>query len=315
MPDRALPFVKNAGWGDATTTPIAGDLSARRYVRLTKQNNTAVLMDAGKDTSSTTAFVWMTNWLQITGISAPTILSAAPDQGLLLLEDLGTMSVGQMLLAGQETDTVFSTCLDLLWHIRQQPNPKLSCPGPRELTDWTKLADTYYPNAKASQMNDFRAVLETVLISISSEPPSVSLRDFHADNLMWLPDRTGIQRLGLLDYQDAFLTHPVYDLVSLLTDARMDVSRNVRETYIHAYATLTGDNPTDLHRAFAALSVQRNLRILGIFHKAAIEHGKRHHLPKVPRVYGYLMEALEHPVFDDIRGALQVALPPPRVAA
>jgi len=312
MREVARSFVENAGWGAAAQSPVAGDLSSRSYTRLTRAEGSAILMDAGDEVASTKAFVVMTDWLRKIGLSAPRLLSSEPNLGLLLLEDFGNLSVTDLLANGQESTSIFATCIELLLAIRNQPKPGLIEPTAQEMAQWTFLADTYYPGADTPFLDDVRAVLETEMAQVSIAS-SVSLRDFHADNLMWLPGRDGIRKLGLLDYQDAFLTHPVYDLVSLLTDARMDVCPKMRRTYLRAYAAESGDDFTNLEKAFAVYSVQRNLRILGIFHRAAKEFGKRHHLPKLPRVYGYVVEAFEHPIFADLRRAVTTALPPPEI--
>ena len=310
MRDVALSFIRTAGWGDAVICPVAGDLSTRSYTRLTHAGRTTILMDAGDEIASTEAFCKMTEWLRSLSLSAPAILDARVSSGLLLIEDLGTQSVSDLLSKGTDSAQIFEACIDLLLTIRSQQVPDLSAPSAHEITEWTRLADHYYPHADTGQLDAIRSVIETE-IALFTVRPSVSLRDFHAENLMWLPDREGMRRLGLLDYQDAFSTHPVYDLVSLLTDARMDVSSETRATYMRAYAAASGDDQSELERAFAVFSVQRNLRILGIFHRAAKDFGKRHHLPKLPRVYGYLIEAFEHPVFADVRDLVPTALAPP----
>ncbi len=314
MRETARIFLKAAGWANATASPMVSDLSARSYLRLIRNDQTAVLMDAGSDHASTRAFQSMTGWLQTLGLSVPEIFAAQPKDGLLLLEDLGTISVSKLLAEHENAPGIYERCMPLLLAIRHATAPALPCPSARELCDWTKLADAHYPGANAILLGRFRAGLETILAEMLELSVSVSLRDFHVDNMMWLPERKGVQRLGLLDYQDAFLTHPVYDLVSLLTDARTDVPRDVRQRFIERYAELSGDDHATLSRAFAAFSVQRNLRILGIFHRSAQAHGKAHHLPKVPRVYGYLTEAMEHPVFDDLRPVFAQALPRPKGA-
>ena len=230
MTDRSAridSFLDSAGWADATRAAMVGDLSARRYLRLARNGGTAILMNAPPDKdASTPAFVAMTEWLRGFGLSAPRILAAKPELGLLLLEDLGDLKVSDLVNAGpSERLEIYDTILDLLLLIRAQSVPALPCPKPAALVAMTRLADDHYPGLNTAGILPFRAVLENIFRNLAATAPTVSLRDFHADNLMWLPDREGVARLGLLDYQDAFLTHPVYDLVSLLTDARADVEQ------------------------------------------------------------------------------------------
>lgn len=314
MRDTARQFLDQSGWRDPNVTPVAGDLSARHYFRVSTAGRTAILMDAGNDETSTRAFQKITDWLLNIGLSAPHIYAAQPEYGLLLLEDFGTTPARQMLANDAASSEIYDASIRVLLDIRNAAPPALTCPDAGALCDWTRLADDFYPSANPAALDTIRADLETVLADCLTARPSLSLRDFHVDNMMWLPERTGPQRLGLLDYQDAFLTHPVYDLVSLLTDARTLVPPPLREKLIKSYAQASRDDHRQLSRAFAAFSVQRNLRILGIFHRAAKVDGKTHHLPKVPRVYGYLSEAMEHPVFDGVRPLLSLALPAPEIA-
>ncbi len=307
----ARVFLERSGWADATIETIAGDLSARSYFRLEKGDTSAVLMDDAKGrATSLPKFVDMTRWLRGLGLSAPELLTVDRDNGFLLLEDLGQVPVSS-LLDGSSQREPLDVCIDLLLTIRSATPPALPCPSAEELCDWTRIADDYCPGADPVRLDRFRAVLLPALETLATEKPTVSLRDFHADNLMWLPDRSGVARLGLLDYQDAILAHPVYDLVSLLTDARTEITMQTREHYIAAYAKASGDDPSALVEAFATFSLQRNLRILGIFHRAAVVDGKTHHLPKIPRVYRYVKEALAHPRFSHLRAELPKALPAP----
>ena len=310
---RLEDFLADTGWADAERVEMDGDLSSRRYIRLVRTGGTAIVMDAYPDTErSTPAFVRMTEWLRAANLSAPKIIKGKPEDGLLLLEDLGDLKVASLFdLELHQRMTLYDCILDLLIHIRNQTPPPLACPSAADLVGMTTLADDYYPGLDAPGLTAFRSVLETVLSGLIAESTSLSLRDFHADNLMWLPERKGIARLGLLDYQDAFLTHPVYDLVSLLTDARAEVDPGFRAQMVQRYAEKSGDDPERLGTAFAAFSAQRNLRILGIFVRSARKHGKTHHLSKLPRVHGYLVEALRHPVFAEVSVSALAAIPSP----
>ena len=314
MHDAVTWFLKSHGWDGAACEPITGDLSQRSYFRLSRGGETAILMDAGDDRASVPPFLKMTAWLRHAGLSAPKILGTDVDNALLLLEDLGPVRASEMMSDPNAQTEILDACIEILLAIRNAPPPPLHCPGAERLCEWTRVADEHYPGADPGALDEFRVALKDVLSRLLADRCTVSLRDFHAENLMPLPHREGVARLGVLDYQDAFLTHPVYDLVSLLTDARVEVQPAIRARYVERYAAASGDGLATLRTAFAAFSAQRNLRILGIFHRAASDHGKTQHLPKVPRVYRCLMEAAQHEVFRDVRGILCAGLPAPDTA-
>jgi aminoglycoside/choline kinase family phosphotransferase len=137
------------------------------------------------------------------------------------------------------------------------------------------------------------------------------LRDYHAENLIWLPEREGIARVGLLDFQDAVLGHPEYDLVSMLQDARRDVPDNiVRETCQH-YLARSGADPESFETAYHLLGLQRNLRILGVFARLCIQAGKPHYVDLIPRVYAHVLHNLKHPKLHHLAKAFLPALPEP----
>lgn len=305
-PPEAQSFVEAAGWGDGLCQPVAGDMSSRRYFRLAKGRETCVLMVANAPMES---FVSMTHWLAALDVSVPGILAEEAHLGLVLLEDFGDTSLKKALQDGTVTwDDIGEDCLSILLAARNAIAPSLSCPSPAELVDWTCVADNHYPGISAGGLVKFRQRLSELLVDASKTPATVSLRDFHTENIMWLPNRDGHRRLGLLDYQDAFLTHPAYDLMSMLTDARIWIPKDVRERLISLYIERSGDDGRLFRNAFAAFSAQRNLRILGIFSRA----GK--HLKHLPRTYSYFCEALEYPVFDAVREETLAAIPSPQGA-
>lgn len=306
--DQINALLESAGWQDCRRTPLAGDLSTRRYSRIFKGSKSAILMDAD---STMQPFVFMTEWLQKTGLSAPTIIAGQAETGLLFLEDFGDVSVNRHLLDNpDQIGDVHRGVVNLLLAIRSSDLPDLATPDAKTLVEWTKFTDTHYPGTNSNGLAGFRKVLTASLTEALKAQPTVSLRDFHAENLIWLPDRDGTQKFGLLDYQDAFLTHPAYDLASFLTDARVEVSPMRREQTLQLYLDRSNDEQAAFRSAFAAFSAQRNLRILGIFaHGAA--NGRGHHLSKLPRVHSYFVDALRHPIFEDVRDATLSALPDP----
>ncbi|MEM7717607.1 MAG: phosphotransferase [Pseudomonadota bacterium] len=296
-------FLTANGWGGSENSPVAADMSTRKYFRLNRGSETAILMDAE---TSMKSFQNMTLWLAKAGLTVPRILAGRADRGLLLLEDFGETSVKDALShSAPLSDEVFGDCVDLLLRIRSAEPPELPNPTASDLAAWTTLADEHLPGINKAALAVFRLRLTEILDGVFKAPVTVSLRDFHSENMMWLPDRKGFKRLGLLDYQDAFLTHPAYDLMSLLTDARTWVSKERRLAVLAQYIEKSGDSVDAFELAFAGLSAQRNLRIMGIFARS----GK--HMTYLPNTYRYFIEALEHPAFDAVKGDTIRAIPEP----
>jgi len=308
-------FLLAAGWSDATRTPLAGDASARKYERLLRDRDSAVLMDAPPHSGETiAAFVKVASHLRDLGFSAPKILYADQAQGLLLLEDLGDDLLARITQANpDEEPTLYNAAIDVLVELhRYPPPPDLVHKDAKEMAEMTALVfDFYAPSASANGAQQILEQLEAALHAIRPFAPVLALRDFHAENLLWLPDRSGTKRVGLLDFQDAFACHPAYDLISLTRDARRDVSTALAEQLAQRYIRKTGQDENAFLAAAAILAVQRNLRILGIFARLALRDGKPEYLNFIPRVWNYLTVDLAHPALDDLRKSIQSTLPEP----
>jgi aminoglycoside/choline kinase family phosphotransferase len=142
------------------------------------------------------------------------------------------------------------------------------------------------------------------------------LRDFHSPNLLWLPEREGIERVGLLDFQDALIGPPAYDLASLLQDARVDVPEMVEISQLGRYARARHQADPNFDAAafvktYAALATQRATKILGIFARLNRRDGKAQYLRHMPRVWGYLQRSLEHPALAPLKAWYGANVPAP----
>ena len=314
MDERVTSFLESSGWANAALTKIAGDLSDRKYFRLRKGSNKAVLMEcASENDPSLPKFIMLSNWLRSLGLSAPEIYAADAQGGLAVLQDFGDSKLTTLIAKDPDIQKPsYEDIVDTLITIRNANPPLgLATPSAQDFCDATTLADTWYTGADSQALDNIRAYLEPILVETLKITPTVSLRDFHADNIIWLGDNPPARRAGLLDFQDAILTHPAYDLMSLLTDARTDVSKELSEHIIQIYCRRTGDNVAETSKAIAALGVQRNLRILGIFTSAARRDAKPHHLPALPRVYAHLITCASHPALSTFATTLRAALPKP----
>ncbi|TAG12646.1 MAG: aminoglycoside phosphotransferase, partial [Rhodobacterales bacterium] len=236
--------------------------------------------------------------------------------GLLLLEDLGDDLFARLLETepAREAD-LYAAAVDVLCHLQSAPAPQ----GVPDLTatDWAEAAgfalDWYAVAATGTKPAPaaFLTALQAALHAHADGPRVLILRDFHAENLLWLPGRAGLARVGLLDFQLGQMGQPGYDLVSLLQDARRDVAPVTEAAMIARFAAQTGTEPTAFAAHYATLGAQRALRILGVFARLALVAGKPAYLPLIPRVWGQLQRNLAHPALADLRAICDDLLPDP----
>ena len=334
-------FLDHAGWSDARVLYLQGDASARRYARLVRDADSAILMDAprqpdgppirdGKPYSrianlaeDVRPFVAVANELQAAGITAPQIKAQDLERGLLLVEDLGDDVFTTSVAKGAEQAELWRAAVDVLVHMRGQAVPQdmpLADGSAHRLPPFDRAAmqieselliDWYWPAATGSPAspevrNDYLARWNALFDQLLAMPTGWVLRDFHSPNLMWLPDKAGLAKVGVLDFQDALEGHPAYDLVSLLQDARIDVPAALEADLFQYYGTrATAADPTfdapAFALAYAILGAQRNTKILGIFTRLARRDGKTQYLRHIPRIWGYLERNLQHATLQPLK--------------
>ena len=306
---RAL-FLQDAGWGAGRVVPLAGDASARRYFRVILGGDSAVLMDDAPP-GSMGDYLAMTGWLRERGFLAPEIFAADPVTGLLLMDDLGDDLVARVLEAQpQLTLPIYQRITDFLVDLHRHAPPDVMALDGSELAAQVGLFADWYPQAVGADAGPALAIAD-VIRDLHAQlcadlPPVLSLRDFHAENLIWRGDAP----LGLLDFQDAVATHPAYDLVSALQDARRDVDPAIERAMIDRYLAATGLEADRFRAAYALLGAQRNLRIMGIFARLALRDGKLRYLAFMPRVWGYVLRDVAHPALAPL-AAIVNDLPAP----
>lgn len=319
MTDRhalSAAFVTSAGWGKAARHHLAGDASDRRYDRLTLGETSAVLMDAPPGKGDDPAdFIRIADHLAALGLSPPRILARDLPQGFLLLEDLGDHLVAHQAADPVQEAMLYRLAVDVLIHLQSHPAP----PGLPNLSaaDWAAAAgfalDWYRFAAigDAGDSRDYHAELTALLTAHADGPRVLILRDYHAENLLWLPGRMGLAGLGLLDFQLGQMGQPGYDLVSLLQDARRDVPEAIEAALTRHFVTTTGTDLVDFSVSYAVLGAQRALRILGIFARLCLKGGKAGYLPLLPRIWGQLQRNLAHPELANLRAICENLLPEP----
>lgn len=310
-------FLDAAGWGGAERRPLAGDASFRRYDRLRDGTRRAVLMDAPPPQEDVRPFVRIARHLASLGLAAPEILAADEVAGLLLLEDLGDDLYTRVLRDGGGDEAgLYGIAADVLAALHDaEGGDAPPYDEARLLAEVDLLVEWYLPlrtghPTPPDVAESWRAAWRAVLPVAMAGPVRMVLRDYHADNLLWLPHRRGLQRCGLLDFQDAVMGPVAYDLVSLLEDARRNVAPTTVTATIERYNAQ--GNTRDLQgfrAAYAVLGGQRNSKIVGIFSRLWRRDGKPQYMDYLPRVWGHLSHDLTHPALEPVRAWFDVHLP------
>ncbi|HZD88922.1 MAG TPA: tRNA (adenosine(37)-N6)-threonylcarbamoyltransferase complex ATPase subunit type 1 TsaE [Pseudolabrys sp.] len=340
-------FLADAGFGEATRRHMQGDASTRAYERLSRGGESFILMNAPRRpdgppvrdgmpysaiahlAEDVTPFIAMAGGLRARGLSAPEILAGDRDAGLLILEDFGSEAV----VSGDPPAPIeerYQAAVDLLAELHRGPLPRVLpvTPGtdfqlPRYdlgafLIEVELLLDWYLPRfdvrLAARDREFFLALWHDALQPVLQAPPTWVLRDYHSPNLIWLPQREGIQRIGLLDFQDAQMGPAGYDVASLLQDARVDVPEAMEiallSRYVRArHAADAGFDARAFTQDYATLAAQRASKVLGIFARLDRRDGKPQYLRHMPRVWAYLHRALAHPALAQLKAWYRAHVP------
>lgn len=340
-------LIDGAGWGDAARAFMLGDASTRAYERLTRDTGeTAILMISpprpdgpavrqGKPYSAIAklaetvdAFVAMDKGLRSLQLSAPEIYAEDLATGLLLIEDLGSETC---LDSGVPIQERYEVAAEVLARIHSDVLPTIlpvSDGRDHVIPDYDRdalsietelLLDWYVPHIAAAVLppaarSQFGRCWDSLFDVILSGPRTWVLRDVHSPNLIWLPAREGLARIGLIDFQDAVIGHPAYDLVSLAQDARVDVEPALELKIIAAYVKARKQRDAEFDvaaflEAYAILGAQRATKIAGIFARLDRRDGKPGYLRHLPRIEGYLRRNLSHPSLAGLKAWYEAHLP------
>ena len=339
-------LLRREGWGDATRSFLMGDASSRAYETLEKPNGQrAILMISpqrpdgppiryGKSYSAIARlaenvkpFVAIANGLRAHGLSAPEIYGQDLEAGLLIVEDLGREGVVD------ENGPIPERYLEAagaLAHLHAQKLPDtLPVDGAGNyhippydmdalLVETELLLEWYVSHRKTTVSSGARAVFANLwrqaLVDVAAAAPTWTLRDYHSPNLIWLPQREGIKRVGVIDFQDCVLGHPAYDMASLGQDARVTVPDDLELRLLAHYAKLRRDADESFDmaafaRAYMTLAAQRATKVLGIFARLDQRDGKPQYLAHLPRIESYLKKCLRHPALAELKSWYDSNLP------
>ncbi len=343
-------FISDSSYASCDRMFFQGDASSRRYERLAGPGGKgAIFMDMpprsdavpirnGKPYSEiahiaddVVSFAALAEALNALGLSAPKIYTADLEQGFLLIEDFGDDVFGSLDRGSADSETAYEVSCDVLVELAVLGCP-VECPveGAEAYhvppyddaalhIETELLLDWFWPLLQKDPLSpaerrEFHSLWQSAFARLDGAPPVWALRDYHSPNLMWLPKRSGVRRIGLLDFQDAVMGPPAYDLVSLLQDARIDVPQERESRYYTHYVTQRGArDPAFEAEAFALdyaiMGAQRATKILGIFARLKARDGKPHYLRHLPRVSEYLERNLKHPRLHGLKVWFDLNLP------
>jgi aminoglycoside/choline kinase family phosphotransferase len=318
--ERIRSFLADAGWAGVPRRPLAGDASFRRYDRLEAPGRRAVLMDAPPPHEDVRPFLRIARLLKQLDLSAPEILAEDIEAGLLLLEDFGDRTYTRLLADGGDEATLYRLAVDVLISLHHRFVPALGVGIPayddtRLLAEAALLVDWYLPAVSGTPTppdlrEEYLATWRAMLPLAGAVAPTLVLRDYHVDNLMLLEGRRGLAACGLLDFQDAVIGSPAYDLVSLLEDARRDVSVALASALSEHYlAGFSGVDRAAFATAAAVLAAQRNCKILGIFTRLCVRDRKPQYLAHTPRLWRLVERDVSHPALAPVRRWLDRHIP------
>ncbi|HLF58406.1 MAG TPA: phosphotransferase [Alphaproteobacteria bacterium] len=316
-------FLKAHGWGGAKRLRLAGDASFRHYERVTQGGRTAVLMDAPPAKENVRSYVTVARILKRLGYSAPEIYAEDVANGLLLIEDLGDDTYTRIFAHADDATEhdLYALAVDLLIDLHRRDEAAITAGVPgyddeKLLAEAALLVDWYLPAMRgepaADSLRREYLGLWTKLFPVARAVKStLVLRDYHVDNLMWLPRRRGLARVGLLDFQDAVKGPAAYDLVSLLEDARRDIKPSlVREMMDRYAAAFPAIDRAAFLAAYSVLGAQRHCKVIGIFTRLAVRDRKPVYLGHIPRVWRLVEADLAHPVLRPVADWLARHIPP-----
>lgn len=278
---------------------IAGDASFRSYYRVPCGDKNLVLMFAPPSHEDIKPFEKIAKFLFENQFSAPQILHRDEENGFLLLEDFGDDTYGRVLKINAENEyPLYEKALDVLLELHKIKAPSDVAPYNNALLfrEVMLFIDWYLPlkNKKISQaqISTYKHLWFDLFDLIDKENQVLVLRDYHADNLMILKDRQNYKAVGLLDFQDAVVGAKAYDLVSLLEDARRDLDPKNAEKLLQYYLDKSKLDKSSFMQDYEILSLQRNIKIIGIFARLSIRDGKNNYLDLMPRVLGFIENRL-----------------------
>ncbi len=312
-------FLRFCGLGECNIVPQTADASTRRYYRVEGADKPCLIMDAPPP-HDIDRFIAIAKHLQAIGLAVPETYQQ--QQHYLLLQDFGDDSFSRLLQSGADAALLYDSAIDVLIHLYKKADAKIDLPDYSDevLYNEAELFPLWYMKHELSvEANDdfmkaYRKIIYDTLQALPPLRPCLVMRDYHIDNLMQVQGLkigkdSPLQACGLLDFQDALIGSPAYDLMSILEDARITVPADIQNAMIKKYLTATDLPPDDFALHYSVHACIRHLKVLGIFVRLEARDNKPHYRQHLNHVKALLQRHLQKPHWQDLQKLLQASIP------
>ena len=289
---------------------IKSDASFRKYYRL--ENNILAMDAAPEKGESVSKFSEIARILHSFSLSAPKIIDINNKEGFILLEDFGDKVFSKYMNRENKKD-LYKKAIDVLVDIKFKSHQNRSSLSKLEIYNFEELhkesilfIEWFIEQKIGMQISnkkraEFYQILQEAFLNIKSQNDTLVLRDYHVDNLILKDHKESLRQVGLIDFQDALLGSSFYDLASLLEDVRMPLNQDEKEELIKYYISMTNEKYEKVREEINFFSLQRNLKILGIFNRLSIRDGKAQYLEYLPATFKFIKSNLKSSLFIDMK--------------
>lgn len=310
---------------------LPGDASTRRYYRILSDTNSYIVMrmEPFPDQANSLPFLVVQNHLAESGIDVPAVLDVDPDRGFILLEDLGDITLLHRLEDVNNADTerhLYERVIDSLVTLQTQASPEkakkpldafhLRFDHEKLMWEVNFTIENFYQLYLKRHLaeKDHQTIVKKfseICTYLAEQPVVLTHRDFHCRNVMVAPSKEAANRLVMIDFQDARMGPPQYDLASLLKDSYYQLEESqvklLVDYYIARYEALAQQSidRESFYRVFDLMSVQRNFKAIGSFASFMNRRGEPGYLKYIGNTFENIRRnLLKYPEYSDLRELL-----------
>ncbi|PPR27335.1 MAG: hypothetical protein CFH34_00275 [Alphaproteobacteria bacterium MarineAlpha9_Bin4] len=292
-----LDFLDKVNISNKNICTLKSDASNRTYYRDLSKKNNFLIMDSSLEKNSLKNFINISKWLKSKNYSVPEIYFKNLSKGFCVIEDFGDNKFSNLKPLNMQEK--YRLTIRLLVSLSKLKPPKFlksysKIIFMKELNLFLNWYLFYNKTKNKHALLEWQNIWKKLFLNIIRfNYKSLVLRDFHIDNLFWLEKKANIQKVGLIDFQDALIGHPCYDLVSLLQDVRNNISNKDQHSLYNYYISISNLEKKSFEEAYFIFGTQRLIKIIGIFYRLKYLNKKENYIKYIPRTWFLLKRNLK----------------------